>query len=82
MIEKLESIGYEIYDFNKSHEYISKKQVFEILLWPVSFILNPFSKDILINLVEVFSALKYGIVKYELLNEHKAGEIKFIVQSL
>jgi len=88
IVESLNSAGYNILQIDFLYQDITpditRKYVgdVKILLWPVSDVSNPFSKEIFIKLAEVFSSLKYGIVKYELLHKRKLGEIELILQSL
>jgi len=84
LAEALASAGYEITIINTLYniEQIEKYGNIEILLSPVSKVKNPFSKEIMIKLIEVLFSLEYGIVTYNLLCKHTYGDIKIILQTL
>jgi len=83
LTEALTSAGYEIVNINTLYNVpLNKYGDIEISLYHSSPVKNPFSKERLIELIEVLYSIEYGLVNYELSCKVTNGDINLVLQTL
>jgi len=81
LIDTLANIGYEISELDDNYHKELHYGDIEIILHPIKYSKNSLSKEIMLNIINCFYSLEYGIVTYDLFCEFPFGDVRLILDS-